>query len=100
MYSNNDTIEVAIPYFWEHFDKENCSMWFCEYKYPDELAKIFMTCNLVGGMLQRIEGLRKIAFGSMLIFGEDNKNSISGVWVFLGQKLGFEVCKYDVRPLY
>ena len=59
-----------------------------------------MTCNLVGGMLQRIEGLRKIAFGSILIFGEDNKNSISGVWVFLGQKLGFEVCKYDVRPLY
>lgn len=50
-----------------------------------------MSCNLVGGMLQRIDGLRKVGFGSMIIFGEDNANSISGVWVFRGQKLGFEV---------
>ena len=97
MYSNNDTIEVAIPYFWENFDKENCSIWFCEYKYPDELRKIFMTCNLVGGMLQRIEGLKKYGFGSLCIFGEDNNNSISGVWVFQGQNLGFEVCKWFVK---
>ena len=57
-----------------------------------------MSCNLVGGMLQRIDGLRKVGFGSMIIFGEDNKNSISGVWVFRGKKLGFEVCE-DVKPV-
>ena len=50
-----------------------------------------MSCNLVGGMLQRIDGLRKVGFGSMIIFGEDNNSTISGVWVFRGQTLGFEV---------
>ena len=51
MYSNNDTRTVALPYFWENFDKENYSLWVCEYKYPEELKLIFMTCNLVGGEL-------------------------------------------------
>lgn len=82
---------MAIPYFWQHFDKENCSIWFCEYKYPEELKRIFMACNLVSGMLQRIDGLRKIGFASMIIFGEDYNISISGVWLFKGQKLGFDV---------
>lgn len=48
-YSNNDTIPVALPYFWEKFDKESMSIWRCVYKYPEDLALIFMTCNLVGG---------------------------------------------------
>ena len=51
MYSNEDTLTKALPYFWENFDKENYSIWYCEYKYPDELALIFMTCNLVSGKL-------------------------------------------------
>jgi len=49
MYSNNDTKTVALPYFWQNFDKENYSLWYSEYKYPDELKLIFMTCNLVSG---------------------------------------------------
>ena len=99
-YSNKDTTTEAIPYFWKNFDKENCSIWFCEYKYNDELKKVFMTCNLVGGMFQRMEGLRKVGFGSMLIFGDDEKSSISGIWVFVGQKLGFEVhnvCAFNIN---
>ena len=48
-YSNNDTLEVAIPYFWEKLDKENYSIWYCEYKEDLKDQKIFMTCNLVGG---------------------------------------------------
>ena len=50
MYSNNDTMKVAMPYFWENFDHENYSIWTCEYKYPKELTLIFMSCNLIGGM--------------------------------------------------
>ena len=106
-YSNKDTITEAIPYFWKHFDKENCSIWYCEYKYPEELKMIFMSSNLVSGMLQRIEGLRKVAFASMLIIGENNNTTISGVWVFRGQKLGFELSEdfqidsesYDFKKL-
>ena len=48
-YSNSDTVTVALPYFWKNFEKEFYSIWFCEYKYADELAKVFMTSNLIGG---------------------------------------------------
>ncbi|KAK3587768.1 hypothetical protein CHS0354_042728 [Potamilus streckersoni] len=88
-YSNKDTLTEALPYLWEKFDKENYSIWFCEYKYPQELKLVFMTCNLVSGMFQRVDKMRKCAFGSMCIFGEDNNNTISGVWIWRGKDLAF-----------
>lgn len=91
-YSNNDTTTVALPYFWKNFEKEFYSIWYCEYKYADELAKTFMTSNLIGGMFQRIEKLRKNAFASMCVWGEDNKNTIAGVWFWKGQELVFPMC--------
>lgn len=48
VYSNEDESK-SIPYFWEKFDPENYSIWFGEYKYPEELAKVFMSCNLITG---------------------------------------------------
>lgn len=47
-YSNNELTE-SIPYFWEKFDPEHYSIWFGEYKYNDELTKVFMSCNLISG---------------------------------------------------
>lgn len=47
-YSNEDEAK-SIPYFWEKFDPENYSIWYAEYKYPEELAKVFMSCNLITG---------------------------------------------------
>lgn len=91
VYSNEDTAEKAIPYFWKNYDNENCSIWFCEYKYPAELTKVFMTCNLIGGFFQRLDKLRKNAFGSMCVFGEDNNNTIAGIWFWRGKELAFEV---------
>ena len=35
VYSNEDIKTKAIPYFWENFDKENFSIWMCEYQYPE-----------------------------------------------------------------
>jgi len=90
-YSNEDTITKAIPFFWENFDPEGWSIWKCEYKYKDELKMIFMSSNLVSGMFQRLDKLRKTAFASVLIIGEDNNNEISGVWVMRGQELAFDV---------
>jgi elongation factor 1-gamma len=89
-YSNEDTLTKALPHFWEKFDKENYSIWFSEYLYPEELKMIFMSCNLIGGMFQRLDNMRKHAFASVLIFGEDNKSTISGVWFWRGQNLIFE----------
>eukprot|EP01137_Pigoraptor_chileana_P026010 Opistho-2@96375 len=88
-YSNDDTITVAIPHFWKNLDKEGYSIWRCDYKYPEELQKVFMTCNLIAGFFQRVEKLRKYAFASMCVFGEDNKNQISGIWVTKGSELVF-----------
>jgi Elongation factor 1 gamma, conserved domain len=50
-YSNNDEAK-SIPYFWEKFDKENYSIWYGEYKYPEELTKVFMSCNLITGKIR------------------------------------------------
>ena len=91
VYSNEDTATKAIPYFWEHFDKENFSIWYCEYKYPEELTLLFMSCNLITGMFQRLDKMRKNAFGSMCLFGTDNKSTISGVWFWRGHELAFKL---------
>jgi elongation factor 1-gamma len=89
-YSNEDEAK-SVPYFWEKFDKENYSIWFCEYKYPNELTQVFMSCNLITGMFQRLDKMRKHAFGSMCLFGENNNSTISGVWFWRGQDLAFEL---------
>jgi elongation factor 1-gamma len=89
-YSNNDE-DPSIAWFWEHFDHENYSIWRGDYKYNDELTMVFMSCNLIGGMFQRLEKLKKNAFASACLFGKDNDSSISGIWVFKGQDLAFEL---------
>lgn len=91
-YSNEDE-SVSVPYFWEKFDAENCSIWYGEYKYSDELAKVFMSCNLITGMFQRLDKMRKQSFSSVCLFGEDNNSTISGIWVWKGQGLAFDLCK-------
>ncbi|XP_045774078.1 elongation factor 1-gamma [Maniola jurtina] len=87
-YSNEDEA-VSVPYFWEKFDPENYSIWFAEYKYPQELSKVFMSCNLITGMFQRLDKMRKQAFASVCLFGADDDSTISGVWVWRGQDLAF-----------
>ncbi|XP_064466518.1 elongation factor 1-gamma-like [Ornithodoros turicata] len=86
---SNESETVSVPYFWEKFDKENYSLWYCEYKYPTELTQVFMSCNLISGMFQRLDRMRKHAFASMILFGEDNNSTISGVWVWRGHDLAF-----------
>ena len=87
-YSNEET-SVAIEHFWKNFDSTGYSIWRMEYKYPEELRLIFMSSNLVGGFFQRVEKLRKYAFASIGVFGENNNNQISGLWVWRGQELVF-----------
>ncbi|KAJ8338439.1 hypothetical protein SKAU_G00374050 [Synaphobranchus kaupii] len=88
-YSNEDTMTVALPHFWENLDREGYSIWYGEYRFPEELAMTFMSCNLITGMFQRLDKLRKNAFASVILFGGNNDSSISGIWVFRGQDLAF-----------
>merc|ERR1712045_653932 len=70
------------------FDLEE---WKRFYSNNDELESVFMSCNLIGGMFQRLDKLNKNAFASVCLFGEDNNSSISGIWVFRGHQLAFEL---------
>lgn len=100
MYSNNDTVTVANPWFWENFDPEGYSIWLADYKYNNELEKLFMTCNLVGGFFQRVEKLRKYGFGSVVIFGDEPNLDIGSCWLFRGQDIPAEMQECDDAPHY
>jgi len=89
-YSNNDE-DKSCEYFWSKFDAENYSIWRGDYRYNDELSMVFMSCNLIGGMFQRLEKLNKNAFASACVFGENDNNTISHIWVFKGHKLAFDL---------
>ena len=52
VYSNNDTATIALPYFWENFDKEHYSAWYCDYAEDLSDQMTFQTCNLVSGDVQ------------------------------------------------
>jgi len=88
-YSNEDTRTVALPYFWETLakDPDGWSLWFSDYKDNKDLEKLYMTNNLVGGFIQRCDKVRKYAFASILIFGEEPNLSIAGVWLLRGKEL-------------
>ena len=47
-YSNEDTRSTAMPWFWEHFDPEEWSLWRVQFKYNNELKLTFMANNLIG----------------------------------------------------
>lgn len=47
-YSNNETREAAMPWFWTHFKPEEYSLWLVDYKYNNELKLTFMANNLIG----------------------------------------------------
>ncbi|EDO14734.1 hypothetical protein Kpol_333p4 [Vanderwaltozyma polyspora DSM 70294] len=94
-YSNEDTRPVALPWFWEHYNPEEYSLWKVEYKYNDELTQTFMSNNLIGGFFNRLSASTKYMFGSMVVYGENNNNGIIGAVMVRGQD---NVPAFDVAP--
>ncbi|KAH3900138.1 elongation factor 1-gamma family protein SCDLUD_003107 [Saccharomycodes ludwigii] len=92
-YSNEDTRPVALPWFWEHYNPEEYSIWKVAYKYNDELTMTFMSNNLVGGFFNRLSGSVKYMFGCLVVYGENNNNGIIGAILIRGQdfKPAFDV---------
>merc|ERR1712135_196938 len=65
-----------------------------KYKFNDELKQGFKAVNLIGGMFQRLDKLRKHAFACVLVLGEEGKKlEIEGVWLWRGQDLAFPLCE-------
>lgn len=89
LYSNTKSNfrEVAIKGFWDMYDPEGYSLWFCDYKYNDENTVSFVTLNKVSGFLQRMDLARKYAFGKMLVIGSESPFKVKGLWLFRGQEI-------------
>lgn len=94
-YSNEDTRPVALPWFWEHYNPEEYSLWKVDYKYNDELTLTFMSNNLIGGFFNRLSASVKYAFGCLVVYGENNDNGITGAILIRGQDY---VPAFDVAP--
>lgn len=94
-YSNEETRETALPWFWEHYDPSEWSLWRVDYKYNDELTLTFMSNNLVGGFFNRLSSSSKYLFGSAVVYGESNNNGIVGVFLVRGQE---HEPAFDVAP--
>ncbi|QLL34193.1 hypothetical protein HG536_0G00500 [Torulaspora globosa] len=94
-YSNEDTRSVALPWFWEHYNPEEYSIWKVDYKYNDELTLTFMSNNLVGGFFNRLSASTKYMFGCLVVYGENNNNGITGAMMIRGQD---NVPAFDVAP--
>ncbi|BBG96219.1 hypothetical protein Prudu_004966 [Prunus dulcis] len=78
---------ISMLGFWDMYDPEGYSLWFCEYKYNDENTVSFVTLNKVGGFLQRMDLARKYAFGKMLVIGSEPPFKVKGLWLFRGQEI-------------
>lgn len=87
-YSNTKPLAKAMEWFWENLDTKGYSLWYSNYNYNAENKRMFMTCNAVRGFLQRSEGVRKYAFGTMAVLGEEGEGKgpieITGCWLFRG----------------
>lgn len=94
-YSNDDTRPVALPWFWEHYNPEEYSIWKVDYRYNDELTLTFMSNNLVGGFFNRLSASTKYVFGSLVVYGENNNNGIIGAVMVRGQDY---VPAFNVAP--
>lgn len=86
IYSNEETREVAIPWFWKNmYDPSEWSLWKVDYRYNDELTLTFMSNNLVGGFFNRLSASTKYMFGCVVVYGENNDNGITGFFLIRGQ---------------
>jgi len=81
---SNKPLDEALDFLYKNFDAAGYTMWFSKYKYNDELTKTWLSGNLINGMFQRMDAMRKYAFGVQSVFGEDDNNAISGFWIFRG----------------
>lgn len=117
-YSNEETREVALPWFWEKANFEEYSLWRVDYKYNDELTQVFMTSNLIGnhplpdkemvlrfpanrvligGFFNRLEASRKYIFGAASVYGKANDSVVRGAFFVRGQEA---LPAFDVAPDY
>merc|ERR1712179_875709 len=109
-YRNNPT-SISIPYFYENFDPKEYSIWRCDYERLEDIPpQGFMCANLISGMMQRLDCIRKNAFGLIGYYGSEKNHTIHGIWFWkcpgnifdgrddlVGDHLSYKWAKFDVN---
>lgn len=103
--NEKDLLNVAMPHFWNVYDKNGWSLYYMRYdKLEDECTISFVASNMASGFLQRIENnFSKYSFAVVSVLGEDKNFDIEGVWLFRGTEIpaemkehpSFEYHKFD-----
>ena len=73
---------------WPEYDNEDASA--ADYDREAEPTAKRHTSE-IDKEIQRLEKLNKNAFASACVFGENDNNTISHIWVFKGHKLAFDL---------
>lgn len=94
-YSNEDVRKIALPWFWEHYNQEEYSIWKVNYKYNNELTLTFMSNNLIGGFFNRLSASIKYMFGCLVVYGTNHNNGIIGAILVRGQNY---IPAFEVAP--
>lgn len=96
-YKNEETREVALPWFWQNMNFEEYSVWSVAFKYNEELTMTFMSNNQIGGFFNRLEASRKFLMGCCSVYGVTNDSVIEGAFLVRGQEA---IPAFDVAPDY
>jgi hypothetical protein len=66
-------------------NQEKYSVWKIHYDKDESEGKLLhLTLNLANGNLQRLEGIRKVAFGTWGVYGIEGNLEIRGVMIWEG----------------
>lgn len=80
--------------FWKIFDAEGYCIYNLGYNYNEDNKVSYMTSNLTAGYIQRLDELRKYAFGVLNVTGKDEDTApftISGCFIFRGKEVPAEM---------
>jgi len=89
--------------FWDKLDTNGFSLYEQLYNYNNENKVFYMTCNQLGGFIQRCDAVRKYAMGVMTIIGpneDDGPFEVQGAWLFRGSQVPDEMTKENPDAEY
>lgn len=76
--------------FWPKFDDKGWALWYLDYiKAEGECQVLYMTSNLLGGFIWRIDTMGRYGFGVHGIFGEEPNLEMRGVYMWRGTEVPF-----------
>jgi len=80
-YVADPTSKGTMEQFWSSYDKEEWSIWRCNYDYAEDNEDLEATKEIVTSFMKNTESVKDSCFGVMHVCG---KLEIEGLWLFKG----------------